>query len=126
MKKKTKWISGALVLLSVLAALSRKKGKKRKESLYRLTFDLRNKDTGTQILSAPKASGQIAELFCRAGCPFLEASGIAEEGSTHVTLVFFLIMLKEEQVAALTEQIKQELNLADATYEKTEQSSREL
>ena len=126
MKKKTKWISGALVLLSVLAALSRKKGKKRKENLYKLSFDLRDKDTGIQILSAPEASGQIAELFCRSDCPFLEVSTITEEGSTHDTLVFFLIMLKEEQVAALTEQIKQELNLADATYEKTEQSSREL
>ncbi len=118
MKKKLKWISCASALVTLTTAVIRHR---RKEALYKLTFSLEDKDTGSQLLSAGDASEKIVGIIRKAGFPYAEYTRIAAgEKEVCDSLLFFVTMAEEEHIIKLVDAVQTELNLATCSYTKEE------
>ncbi len=118
MKKKNKWLWGAAALLTLTTAIAKRR---RKETLYKLTFSLEDKDTGTQLLSVGDASEKIVSIIRRAGYPYAEYTRIASGKKETADLLFFFVTMADEQtVIAIVETVQTELNLNRAGYTKEE------
>ncbi len=121
--KKPKWLSCVLLLLKAVSALSRKKGKKEKEIIYKLTFTPREK-SGKKTMTAKEISKQISAMIQAYGCPFTEYKAYAtgKKKDSFQGLTFFLIRLQDEQVAALMQEIAEALPFLEGTVSKEEQA----
>lgn len=121
--KKPKWLSCVLLLLKAVSALSRKKGKKEKEVIYKLTFTPREK-SGKKTMTTKEISKQISAMIKQYGCPFTEykAYETGKKKDSFCGVTFFLIRLQNEQVAALVQEITEALPFLIGTISKEEQA----
>lgn len=130
MKKKKGWLACVLFLLGMLATLMSKKDKHKKQTVYKFSFHLQDKDTGTQVLLAEDASSKITNLLKGAGCVSAEYLSYAIENGKRTdsrdTLVFAVILPPDKKAREIVDSVKNELNLTHVWYVKEEHSYNEL
>ena len=121
--KKPKWLSCVMLLLKAVSALSRKRGKKEKEVIYRLTL-LPNGVKSKKTVTNKDVSKQVSAIIKRYGCPFTEYK-VYETGKKKDVFrgtTFFLIRVEDEQVTALLQEITGAMPFLVATVDKEEQA----
>ncbi len=130
MKKKKGWLACVLFLLGALATLMSKKDKHKKQTVYKFSFHLQDKDTDTQVLLAEDASSKITNLLKGAGCVSAEYLSYAVENGNRTdsrdTLVFAVILPPDKKAREIVDLVKNELNLTHVWYVKEEHSYNEL
>lgn len=130
MKKKKGWLAWVLFLLSASAGLFRKKDKHKKQTIYKFSFHLQDKDTQAQVLSAKNASAEIAKLLQSLGCTFAEFQSYTIENGQQTdsrdTLVFAVMLPSEKKPIEIADFVKSALNLSHVWYIKEEHSYAEL
>ena len=130
MKKKKGWLLCVLFLLSTLAGFVCKKDKHKKQTVYKFSFYLEDKDANAQILSADAASLKIKDLLKESGCTSAEYESYATQGAVMTddrdTLVFAVILPPEKKARDISTMIQKELNLSRSWYIKEEHSYYEL
>lgn len=127
MKKKKLWFSCIMLLFGTVKALIRRN---KKETVYILSFVVKEPDEKEWRICAYDASKKVAEYLSDHGYPFIEyktyeTNGKNEEDTREV-LTFFLMMLSDAQASEILETVKQELGLKTAFCTKEEHSYREL
>ncbi len=119
-----------MLLLGALTKLFCKKDKHTKHPVYKFSFHLNDRDTGTQIVSADVASQKISELLSLARCAAAQYHSYTTVGSNQTdsreTLVFAVYVPPERKARDILDSVKSELNIAHAWYIKEEHSYAEL
>lgn len=116
MKQKANWLARVIALLLMLAKKHRKKGTC--ETIYRLTVDLPEQNRKKSAPALKEASRQIAGILKKSKYPFVayhsrEAKKRAKQENS---LCFFLTMIDEAAMSALSDQIRETLPAATVTY----------
>ncbi len=128
MKNKKLWLSCLLLLFSAIKTVTRRKGKK--ETVYTMSFVVKEPDEESPRISACEASERITTYLTGLGFPFTEYKTFETDGKTETdtreVLTYFLMMLTEAQAEEILESLKMSLGLKTAFCTKETYSYQEL